>query len=91
MKASGHTLTVGELRAELDRADLDTPVYVGSGDETGYAAREVDATRTAVTLTADPGSIVPDEQACAELLRRYLRKEITALELRKLAADEVQT
>jgi hypothetical protein len=91
VKASGHTLTVGELRAELDRADVDTPVYIGSGNKTGYSAREVDATRTAVTLTADPGSVAPDDETCTDLLRRYLRKEISAIELRKLAAEEVQT
>lgn len=98
MKAAGTTLTDSELLAELTGSVMTgyaaghRPVYVADGPDDGesFEVREVVVTGTAITICVDRGSVVTPEDACTDLLRRYLAKELTAAQLRKLAAEEIE-
>ena len=92
MKASGVTLTDSELLTELTGSVLtgyalgNRPVFVTSGADERFEVREVIVTGTSVEITAD---VVTTEDACTELLRRYVAKKIDAATLRKLADAEL--
>lgn len=96
MKASGTTLSDTELLTELTGSVLTgfttghRPVYVSADEDEGFEVREVVVTGTAIEIVVDRGSVATTEDACRELLRRYLVKEINAAELRKLAAEEIE-
>jgi len=80
MKASGHTLTAGELRAEVG-SDRFTPVYVEDVHGNSCDVREVRDGGTRVVLVVDE---LHDEADTAifELAVKFLRKEITGPQLR---------
>jgi hypothetical protein len=92
VKATGRTLTAGELIAELHRLDPATPIRLAAADldEAGHPVREVTVTGTAVTVHTDPELFVTDEQLDAvDLLRRYVAKTLTAAQLRREAVSLV--
>ena len=80
MKASGHTLTAGELRSEVG-SDRFTPVYVEDVYGNSCVVREVRDEGTRVVLVVDE---LHDEADVAifELAAKFLRKELTGPQLR---------
>jgi len=80
MKASGHTLSAGELRSEVG-SDRSTPVYVEDDNGTACEVREVRDGGIRVVLVVDQ---LRDEADTAifELVAKFLRKELTGPQLR---------
>jgi len=80
MKASGHTLTAGELRSEVG-SDRFTPVYVEDDNGNTCVLREVRDEGIRVALVVDQLRDEADTEIF-ELAAKFLRKEITATQLR---------